>query len=152
MAKTTNKNKDPLDQESKIHLKAFERTFPFIAALLNHKAPGHVNTLLTTAGFLLPSPMQEKTHEFIIILVYASPAACITLKSMLSCAVPWEGYIWFPSTAFHLLIFFSLVHCLYWKGSQETCFSTAPNILSLLFLNALKRPGNWLALWSPATH
>lgn len=118
----------------------FEKRFSFIALLLNHKAPGHINTLLTTAGFLLPSPMQEKTHEFMIILVYVSLLHAPLLKSVLYCPDPLEGYIWFPSTAFHLSIFFSLVLCLYWKGSQESYFPTVPNKFSL-FLNSLKQPG-----------
>lgn len=41
--------------------------------------------------------------------------------------------------------FFPLGHCLYWKGSKKKCFSTVPNIFSLLFLNALKSHGTWLS-------
>lgn len=131
----------------------YERSFPFIAALLNHKALGHSNTLFTTAGFLLPSPRQEKTHGYIIIMIGIIP--CCMHHSV------QHAVLSSPAGRIHLVSinsisfidsFFSLVHCLYWKGSLETCFSTEPNIFSLLFLNALKWSGNLLSLWSPARH
>lgn len=134
-AKIVNKNKVPLEQGGRTQ-RHMEEVSLFIAALLNHKTLGHFNTLLFTVLFLLPSPMQEKTPGYIIIMIGIIPC-CMhhsVQHAILSSPMGMIHLVSINSISF-IDSFFSLVHCLYWKGSQETCFSTEPNIFSLLFLN-----------------